>query len=520
MCWNDTAQTSLENVFMSHKFISLSLIALLFACGEHKSGKPSPSPIIPDATPTSAQPQPNLKGGQYAMVQAQFKGNYIGVVDGQLYNFDAAQNAGEPVQFKFANVSDASQTILATLDRRPQRIDVVNQDFVLLQRPQYQNYSSTSPLLFEQDCFLINIKTGAIWKFDEFFPEFKTLQVVQNGASKKLLFIGRKKSSNQNNGWVSLDLKNDYNYDAAGGYSNSLSVSSPRVIVSIDFSDSQQVTLRPLSSGVDQIDSYLADSQGNVLAQTASTQNNPSRTLAILQNEQSPIEVTINNASITYGSYDNRVLLDSKRNFWRFSRESNPNASGVLVKAERLTLARDLNDRPALMPLATITQALSNYSFRFDGGAWAGVYQNNNIFAFTGLLAITDTEGRTMTLLNDPKLLTGSATLAMTAVDNVNGKVLSYIGTYGSGATSMMVYDIADSAALKATVFSSEAQGIYGSVRTLTAAPTGGFNLETLDGPNVNQYHFDGINKAILTKSIRLETDNRVRVLVPVTSIL
>ncbi|HYX38561.1 MAG TPA: hypothetical protein VE954_36120 [Oligoflexus sp.] len=190
---------------MTNKFISLSVAALLLACGEHKS-KHSPDPVAPSANPTSPQTLPNLGNKQYTAVRAQFKGSYIGVVDGQLYNFDSQQNAGEPLQFVFANAADASDTLMAVLERRPQRIDVINEDFVLLQRPDYR-YGQVK---FAQDCYLINIKTGSMWKFDEFFPEINTFQTVESGASKKLLFVGRKKGSGNGSSYP-LELKKDYN---------------------------------------------------------------------------------------------------------------------------------------------------------------------------------------------------------------------------------------------------------------------------------------------------------------------
>jgi hypothetical protein len=501
-----------------NKIISLSVVALLFACGEHKSKK---SPQT-GSRPTIPQNSPQGQQTQYAMVQANFKGSYIGVIDGQLYNFDAAQNPGEPLQFVFSNVKDATETLLATQERRPQRIDVINDDYILLQRPHYQTYNGSTTVEFQQDCYLINIKTGSMWKFDEFFPEVNTLQVVENGASKKILFIGRKHDDGTYNGWSILDFEKDYNYKVGkeGGYSRSLPGNSPRVIVSIDFSDSKQVTLRPISSGVDQVHTYLADAQGNVLAQTYSTATTQQRVLAILQNEQSPVEVTINNVNISEYSYEGRVMLDSKRNFWRFSRQSNPMASGYLVKAERLILARDLDNRPALMPLATAAQAISNYNFRFDGGVWNGRYKDNEIFTFTGLLALTDAAASKLVLLNDPDLATGNLKQTMAAVDTVNGKVLSYMEAYSNGSPMMAVYDLADTEAPKTTAIAPESRSIYGALRSLKARSDGGFDLETLDGPSANSYTFDAVkNEAALVKSIQFETDNRVRVLVPVTAI-
>jgi hypothetical protein len=510
---------------MSQKLISLTIVALLFACGEHKSKNNPADPITTDTTLTPTAPGlPDLGNKQYSAVRANFKGSYIGVVDGQLYNFDAAQNAGEPLQFVFANVKDASETILTTLERRPQRIDVVNEDYVLLQRPQYEYYSRTTnqQMKFAQDCFLINIKNGSMWKFDEFFPVLNTLQVVENGASKKLLFIGRKQSD-ANSGWMSLDLKKDYNYNegADGGYSRSMPASSPKVLVSIDFSDSKQVTLRPISSGLDNIASYLTDANGNVLAQTEyTTSPTQPRVLAILQNEQAPVEVTMNNASITDNSYDNRIVVDSKDNFWRFSRQSIPTASGYTIKAERLVLARDLDNRPALLPLASVTQDINNYSFRFEGQAWNGTYKGNELFSFTGLLAVTDNAASKLQLINDSALTMGSFRQTMAAVDATHGKVLSYLEAHSNGSPYMMVYDLADLAAAKATSFTPESKSLYGAVKSVTARKAGGFDIETLDGPQANLYTFDSVSsQASLVQSSRLETDNRVRILVPVTAI-
>jgi hypothetical protein len=511
---------------MPHKLISLTIVALLFACGEHKSKKRPADPVAPNTTNTQTPPGlPNLSNKQFTAVRANFKGSYIGVVDGQLYNFDAAQNPGEPLQFVFANVKDASETMLAALERRPQRIDVVNEDYVLLQRPHYQYYSKSNyqQVNLAQDCYLINIKNGAMWKFDEFFPVLNTLQVVQSGSSKKLLFVGRKKAAEGSNSWMSLDLKKDYNYDASAesGYSMSMPASSPKVLVSIDFSDSQQVTLRPISSGLDNIASYLTDANGNVLAQTEyTTASTQPRVLAILQNEQTPVEVTINNANMSQNSYDNRIVLDSKDNFWRFSRQSNSTVSGYTIKAERLILARDLDNRPALMPLATVTQTISNYSFRFDGLTWNGTYKDSELFSFTGLLAVTDPAATRLQLINDAALASGFLKQTMAAVDTTNGKVLSYLEAYSNGSPLMMVYDVADAAAGKASIIAPESKSIYGALKSLTARKDGGFDLETLDGPQANLYIYDSVAaQAALVESIRLETDNRVRVLVPVTAI-
>ncbi|HYX38560.1 MAG TPA: hypothetical protein VE954_36115 [Oligoflexus sp.] len=292
---------------------------------------------------------------------------------------------------------------------------------------------------------------------------------------------------------------------------------SRKVLVSIDFSDIQQVTLRPISSGLDDIATYLADPQGNVIAETATNSNTQPRVLAILQNENSPVEVTLQNAVISDYSYENRVVADSKRNLWRFSRQYL--GTGYTVKAERLILARDLEGRPTLMPLATLTQTVPGLNFRFDSKTWNANYQGKELFAFTGLLAVTDAAAGSMQLLQDTTLQTGNMRQTLAALDSVNGKVLSYLETYSNGNPAMVVYDVADAAG-KASVVAPDSKAIYGAMRSLKGLTAGGFELETLDGPNFNIYTYDAVNsQGALTKTIRMDTDNRVRILVPVTSI-
>jgi len=518
---------------MSHKFIALSLVGLLFACGDHSSKNPAQNPALPTQgpgteTPVKSPAKPvDLK--LYSAIQANFQGKFIGVSDGQLYNFDEEQKPTTAVQFTFANNQDASQTILSELPRRPQRIDIVNDDYVLLQRPEY-HYQSGAPeyktVEFAQDCYLINVKSGLIWKFDEYFPLVSSLQTVESGASKKLLFIGLKKipEGEGAQGWLSIDLKKDYNYDTTkeNGYSHSYPYSSKKTIISVDFSDTQQVTLRPISSGVEDIEQFIADPQGNVLAQTGW---NSRRTLAIMQNDQTPTEVTINNAGFSNDStYESRVVRDSKKNFWRFSRAYSATSNNYQVKAERLALMRDLDNRPALMPITTLSQSTVGYpSYRFDTNVWSSSYKSHELFAMAGILMIVNPDLTDLQLVTtDVPSLANHMQHHTSGIDVVNGKVLSYLKPFsgGAGYPSFLEYDLSDLSAPSVKNFTPDSKSVFGDILNITGQKTGGIALETLDGPTKNLYQYDGLSGAFtLEKSVRAETDNRVRILVPVTAI-